>query len=83
MGTLQRPSRDPLPTVPVVGSLLRPDALGDKRHSGRGSATFWNTFSIVPRVRAYTPTYGMIMMMVLFCLQAGRGCADAFLAKAR
>lgn len=27
----------------VVGSLLRPDALGDKRPSGRGSATFWNT----------------------------------------
>lgn len=53
MGTLQRPSRDPLPTVPVVGSLLRPDALGDKRHSGRGSATFWNTFSIVPRVCVY------------------------------
>jgi hypothetical protein len=38
---------------------------------------FWNTISMFPVWRAYTPTYGMMVVLVLFCLQADKRCLDA------
>lgn len=79
-GTLQRCGRDSLPTVPLwaVCSGRSPSVTSDL--PPRFCHVLEHHFD-VPWERAYTPTYGMMMMLVLFYLQACRAARLLFCPK--
>ena len=80
MGTLKRCWRDSLPTVPlwVVCSGRTPSVTGDQ--PPRFCHVLEHNFD-VRWVHAYSPTYGMMMMMRMFCLQPGRAARMLFCPK--